>query len=624
MLLDDNGNEVRREKKILELQKNFYKDLYSKNNDVHFTLTNETGIKITAEMKQMQSTEITDEEISTAVKQLKNSRTPDSDGIPIDFYKIFWSKIKELFCQVVRETYTRGHLHKTALFGIINLIPKVNRDSRVLKNLRPISLLNSDFKVMEKMFANHIEPALEYIINADQKGFMKNRRLSCNIRRIFEIIKLAQEEELEALILSIDFMKCFDIIETSALIEAMRYYEFSETIIKWTEIFFKDFVAVVQNNGHFSEKININQGVHQGAPCSSYYFLICAEVLATILRTDQRIKGIPVNDIINTLGQYADDADLYSLFDQESLNAILSNLKIFYQNFGFKVNYDKTSLMRIGSLKQSDAKLITEREVVWTNNPVNILGIYTGTDLESCMNQNYDPLIEKSRRILNSWKNRHLSLFGKINVINTLVASLFVYRMTVLPSMDVVRTKTMDQIFNEFLWNGAKPKISLRILRFSKKNGGQKLVDLTAKSMSLKAGWVVSLLTDNKLQELVYKNIGLVLKERIWSCNLKEKDVSSVIKDKFWAEVMTAWQLFKMKIKNEQNVSTDEILWCNSDIKVAGKVLYREECINKGLIYVSQLYDQYGKLRSAIYLCREYGIDLMFLNSILSALPKRL
>ena len=624
VLLDEKGNEIRKEDEILKSQKTFYEKLFSKNKEVKFNLKNDTDIKLTAQIKQQQGVEITDEEILDAVKQLKNCRTPGSDGIPIDFYKVFWNQIKDTFCAVVRETYCRGHLHKTALFGIINLIPKANRDSRILKNLRPISLLNTDFKIMEKIIANRIEPALDHIINMDQKGFMKNRRISCNIRRIFEIIKFADETEIEALILSIDFMKCFDMIEISALIGAMKYYDFHETIINWTEIFYRDFVAVIQNNGHFSEKIRISRGVHQGAPCSSYYFLICAELLATIFRTDQRIAGIPVKDIMNTLGQYADDADLYSLYQQESINAIFSNLKTFYQNFGFKVNYDKTSLMRIGSLKNSDAKLITEKEVVWTNEPVNILGIYAGTDTNKCMSLNYDPLIEKAKTTLKMWKNRHLSLLGKINIINTLVVSLFVYRMTVLPEIDPERKKQLDNIFNEFLWNGAKPKISLKILQANKKNGGQKLVDLTLKSKALKIGWIQSLLTDDKLQKLVYENIGLDLGDKIWSCNLKDEDIKTIIKDPFWVEVVIAWQTFKKIIKSESKEHTDEIIWCNSDVKIADKVLYRADCIKNGLIYVSQLYDKDIKLKSALQLCNEYGMDLMYLNGIISALPRRL
>ena len=90
------------------------------------------------------------------------------------------------------------------------------------------------------------------------------------------------------------------------------------------------------------------------------------------------------------------------------------------------MNYDKTKIYRLGSLRKSDAKLITQNTVTWTNDPINILGIWVTDDVNEAMNLNFDPLVEKTKIILNSWKSRNLTLIGKILVLNTLIASLFV------------------------------------------------------------------------------------------------------------------------------------------------------------------------------------------------------
>ena len=74
-------------------------------------------------------------------------------------------------------------LHESARKGILNLIPKANKDSRYVKNLRPITLLNTDYKIIEKTITDMMMPALEHFINKDQRGFMKNRRISVNIRK---------------------------------------------------------------------------------------------------------------------------------------------------------------------------------------------------------------------------------------------------------------------------------------------------------------------------------------------------------------------------------------------------------------------------------------------------------
>ena len=140
---------------------------------------------------------------------MKNEKTPGSDGIPVDFYKVFWKQIKEVFYQMVNYSYQQEILHTSAREGILNLIPKANKDTRKIKNLRPITLLNTDYKIIEKAIANKMIPALNQIIHTDQRGFMKDRRISVNIRKMLDIMHQAEKDHLEAVVLSLDFVKCF-------------------------------------------------------------------------------------------------------------------------------------------------------------------------------------------------------------------------------------------------------------------------------------------------------------------------------------------------------------------------------------------------------------------------------
>ena len=179
-------------------------------------------------------------------------------------------------------------------------------------------------------------PALEHIISSDQNGFMKNRRISTNIRRLFDLIKYADEKQLEAVILSLDFQKCFDRVSFSALTGALNYFQFGKELIRWTEILYTNFKASVQNNGHFSKRFTIEKGLHQGGPASSLFFLVCAEILAINLKSNEKILGIPVDEIIHLLSQYADDADIFLRSQQESINETLRELEEFRKQSGFK------------------------------------------------------------------------------------------------------------------------------------------------------------------------------------------------------------------------------------------------------------------------------------------------
>ena len=334
-LINDKGMEIKDPKEILLHQRHFYEQLYKEDEDVEFMLENTSDVLVPEELIEQGEAPFTIQEMAIAIKNLANGKTPGADGLPIDWYKVFFAKIKDILFAAIQEAFHTGRLYTSALQGIINLIPKQAKDSRYLKNNRPITILNSCYKVIEKMIANRLQPMLEKIVNMDQKGFMKNRKIASNIRRILDQMMYAKENDLEAIILSLDFQKCFDNVSFTAITGTMEYFKFPRYLTKWTQVPHNGFNAKIQNAGNFSKDTNILKGVHQGGPCSAYYFLICAEILAMNLRNNEKIKGIPVNMIRNLLGQYADDMDIYLIKDRQSYKEVLLELSKFKRHSGF-------------------------------------------------------------------------------------------------------------------------------------------------------------------------------------------------------------------------------------------------------------------------------------------------
>ena len=559
------------------------------------------------------------DEITTALKQLKSGKTPGISGLTTEFYKIFWAKFKDIFYEALEEMYNQQLMDEEFCIGIINLIPKAKRDSRYLKNLRPITLLETCYKIVEKTIANRIETVLDIIIHKNQQGFIKNRRLAGNVRKIFDLMQFTKREGIGAYILSLDFMKCFDYIEHQAITGAMEFFKFPTYMVTWTEILYKTFSAKVQNNGNFSEPFPVERGVRQGGPASSLFFLLCAEILAIDLRADQEIKGIPVEDILNLLSQFADDMDIYTLHDQTSVNHIFDILEKFKKTAGFTVNYDKTQMYRIGSLANTESKLITAEQIKWTNNPINVLGITVTQTEEELLMLNYQDILEKVKAILKAWSCRTLSLIGKINVVNTLIGSLFIHKMMVLPAIPENLIILMENEITKFLWNGHKPKIPLSVLQKLKKNGGLKLTNLRMRDKAIKIAWIKYIITDNQLATIAYHLINKNLKEDIWKCNISTKDLSALIQDgcpKFWTDTVYAWSEYSYSLQLNES-----FLWYNSKIRIKDEPFFWSKPYSKGLKYVHQLYEK-DKLLSIRKAFTKFELTLMQYNSLVSAIPK--
>ena len=237
-IITDSGQELTKPSDILLEQRKFFKNLYKSDENVNFKYKNTTRVRVSDEIRESMEGKFTMEELTKALKESKRNKAPSCDGLTTEFYVMFFTVIKTELLAAINAAYDCNKLHDSALRGVISLIPKSNSDSRKIKSFRPITLLNGDYKLIEKMMANRLKPALEQIIEEDQKAYMQQRRISMNIRRVLDIVKTADEDDLQMIILSINFQKCFDMIETNALIESLRFFGIGESFIRWTKILY--------------------------------------------------------------------------------------------------------------------------------------------------------------------------------------------------------------------------------------------------------------------------------------------------------------------------------------------------------------------------------------------------
>ena len=168
------------------------------------------------------------------------------------------------------------------------MYPKEGKHRHLLKNWRPISLLNTAYKIASASIANRLKLMLSKIIHSDQKGFMKGRYIGENVR-------YTETEKIPGLLLMVDFEKAFDSVSWSFIQKALEFFNFGPDIRRWIKTFYNNASTCVQVNGHYSSWFNVGRGVRQGDPLLPYLYLICAEILSTMIRGNSKIKGIKIN-----------------------------------------------------------------------------------------------------------------------------------------------------------------------------------------------------------------------------------------------------------------------------------------------------------------------------------------
>ena len=183
---------------------------------------------------------------------MQNNKSPGSDGITTEFYKIFWNDIKLYLINSLNYSNQIGELTELQKQGIITLLHKTGKDINKLENWRPISLLNVDIKIATKAIANRIKPTLNTIISHAKTGFIKGRYIGENIRLLFEILDYIDENELPALLFFSDFEKAFDSLDHDFMLRCLKHFNFGDSIINWVKLFYSDSKCFTINNGHIS------------------------------------------------------------------------------------------------------------------------------------------------------------------------------------------------------------------------------------------------------------------------------------------------------------------------------------------------------------------------------------
>ena len=107
---------------------------------------------------------LTMSELTKYIKTIRNNVSPGSSGFTGDFFKIFWRDLKMALLNSINYSFEIGSLSVTQKLGILTLLPKGDKDKQLIKNWRPITLLNTYYKIISGCIAERIKPCLEKLI----------------------------------------------------------------------------------------------------------------------------------------------------------------------------------------------------------------------------------------------------------------------------------------------------------------------------------------------------------------------------------------------------------------------------------------------------------------------------
>jgi exonuclease III len=487
-----NGNTHYAKNDVEKAIQNFYRDLYRKQDnlkevDPEIDLFNNLPSLDEDDRKNLNA-ELTLDEIWNTLKTCEES-APGPDGITYKAYMYTWETSGNIILNAWLHSCRIGKTSQSQREAVITLLEKKGKDCQHIANLRPISLSNCDIKICTKAIALRTNKILHKLVDIAQTGYVPNRQVSDNNRLIEEIIDIANNSNEQYYLITLDAQKAFDSVDHDYLIRILKIYNFPETYINWIKMIYTDLSSKVMVNGYTTESFKILQSVKQGDALSCALFILAIEPLLRKINLNDEI--IPVTITHNEDGTvkeinvktiaYADDITCV-VKDVKSIQLVINEYENFSAYSGIKLNVAKTEIMILGS--KSDAHQLFNIEhngniiSIADQKSVCICGITYSNDKSYAYKKNIDEKILKLERQLIIWRQRNLTLEGKILIVKTFGLSQLIYSLqsTLISPKDI---KLVESIIFSFIWNIKKGnpvvgKINRNLMMECKQNGGLK------------------------------------------------------------------------------------------------------------------------------------------------------
>jgi hypothetical protein len=537
-----NGNKEYNGTQVIGGIRDFYKDLYSAAPRQNFSRENfyRNCPKLTNEQAISVDSTLTISELYNALKSCKNS-SPGPDGIPYLVYIKLWKIAGPIIMDSWKYSVEKNALPPSHYESVITLLPKEGKDTRDIKNWRPITLSNCDAKIITKALSNKVSKVLDSIIDPSQTAYVPGRSVADNLRTNLFLKNYCEKRNINSVLISLDAKKAFDSVNHQYIEETLRIYGFGEGFIGVFKLLYSNITARILVNGFLSESIKIERGVKQGDALSCAIFIICIDPLLRNINSSESIKGIDIkhgkDKIIFKGGAFADDISVICINDNSSIQGVFDEYNKLTQRSGLELNAEKTEILKLNNAVQLFIRLTYNNKMVEikTVSKLKICGIYYCNNIDEEYTLNVLEKIDKLGLKIKQWVPRQLTIEGKVLIVKTFGISQLIYNMQSYEFREVDLKNAERQIF-QFIWSSKDnykgiDRISRSIMKNNYEQGGMKVTDMDCLDKSIKLKQFIRAQSSNhiisKIQDMLSGSKNNKLKQEYCKITDLEKVSSS-------------------------------------------------------------------------------------------------
>ena len=390
-------------------------------------------------------------EIDEHLSKIKSRKAPGPNGLKNELLKSLSNSriFKEIIIKCFNDILNGNEVPVSWKSSKTKMIPKIRKPC--IKDLRPIALINSTYKLYMAIIKSKIENHIELNNNKEdlQSGFTKHRQVEDNMFLLNYCINESFRLNKQLIVTCIDFSKAFDSIKRSSLIKALKDYKIHPDIINSIFKIYNDDNTEIFINDDRIAKIDISSGIRQGCNGSTTLFKLVTYII---------IKELKKTGFIFKNGKFsipllffADDGLLLSNTKEEAQRYI-KKLHEVAGKCGLKVNELKSNILVYNKKEEFE-----EIENIEVTDSVKYLGVKI-CNKKDCFSDQKNEIINTANKLSNVvpaiiYRSSNRLLIGKVFWKNVVVPKLL-FAITVIPlnedficKLQRIENKTYRSIF---------------------------------------------------------------------------------------------------------------------------------------------------------------------------------
>ena len=389
------------------------------------------------------------EEMIQCIEQTKRNKAAGTDNMTADWLKdLNATNCEKLLAMMNHWWVSKTWPGKMEEARIAALYKK--GDPEKPENYRPLSLLNTLFKLLAAMMKRRIEAEVEHTMGGTQIGFRKGRSTTHTIYIARRMQEFAERAGLRAHFVFLDWEKAFDKINHDWLLKALESYGLSTGMIDMIQKMYANPTFYVEVEGLKSSWKRQRRGIRQGCPLSPYLFILVMNRIiqevndlkeeVTKARTGEEFQAIDMEGLTITELLFADDTMIMAK-SSSSMESHVWIIEIISAMYGLKLNKGKCIEV---TNKEGESRVHFEGgQEMKRSSSTNYLG--------TTINARADPAKEVNRRITMAraaearmqsfWREGKVQTKWKILMYNAIVGAKLTYGLEVLPMNDTLLNK---------------------------------------------------------------------------------------------------------------------------------------------------------------------------------------